>query len=172
MPTTRSSTKPAAPEPTMQTAARAFLSSPSFAVAGASSNPAKYGHILFTWYLSHSLPVTPLNPSSPSITIPSHPQPKSYATVPSPSALPHPGQTALSIVTPPAVTSKVLKEARDAGVRAVWLQPGSFGEEELAYAEREWPGRAVGGFGEGTRGGEGWCLLVDGEAAMRGREKM
>jgi hypothetical protein len=73
----------------------------------------------------------------------------------------------LSIITPPAVTKQVLKEARDAGVKAVWLQPGSFGADELAYAEREFPGAAVGGFGDGTRGAEGWCVLVDGEKALR-----
>lgn len=53
------------------------------------------------------------------------------------------------------------------------MQPGSFGEDELAYAEREFPGAAVGGFGGGTVGGEGWCVLVDGERALeeaRGEE--
>ena len=37
---------------------------------------------------------------------------------------------------------------------------------------KEWPGAAVGGFGDGTRGGEGWCVLVDGDRAMKeaGRE--
>ena len=53
------------------------------------------------------------------------------------------------------------------------MQPGSFGADELAYAEREFPGAAVGGFGDGTVGGEGWCVLVDGEKALReaGRER-
>lgn len=53
------------------------------------------------------------------------------------------------------------------GVRAVWLQPGSFGANEMAFAEKEFPGAAVGGYGGGTRGGEGWCVLVDGEEALR-----
>lgn len=57
------------------------------------------------------------------------------------------------------------------GVRAVWLQPGSFGEDELALAEREFPGAAVGGFDDGTRGAEGWCVLVDGEKALRESER-
>ena len=71
------------------------------------------------------------------------------------------------MITPPPVTAKVLEEAKKAGVRAVWLQPGSFGDEEMDFAMREWPGAAVGGFAEGTVGGEGWCVLVDGENAMR-----
>lgn len=58
-------------------------------------------------------------------------------------------------------------------MRAVWLQPGSFGDEELSYARREWPGAAVAGRDvEGSRGGEGWCVLVDGEwgLGLAGRE--
>jgi len=104
-------------------------------------------------------------------------QQKTFDTLPSPSSLREPGKTSLSIITPPEITKQILKEARDAGVKAVWLQPGSFGADELAYAEREFPGAAVGGFGDGTVGGEGWCVLVDGEKALReakrvGEEKL
>jgi hypothetical protein len=31
---------------------------------------------------------------------------------------------------------------------------------------------AVGGMGGGTVGGEGWCVLVDGERVMEGRGKL
>lgn len=58
------------------------------------------------------------------------------------------------------------------GVRAVWLQPGSFGVDELAFALEGWPGAAVGGEEGGTRGDEGWCVLVDGEEAVRGRGRL
>jgi hypothetical protein len=85
------------------------------------------------------------------------------------SALPSPAETSISIITPPAATLKVLQEAKEAGVRAVWLQPGSFDDAGLEYARREF-NAGIGG--EGGRGGEGWCVLVDGEAAMKvaGRE--
>ena len=56
------------------------------------------------------------------------------------------------------------------GIKAVWLQPGSFDREVLDMALRTWEGRAVGG--EGGRGDEGWCVLVDGEGAMREVEKL
>lgn len=85
--------------------------------------------------------------------------------MPSPSALSNPKETALSVITPPAVTKKLLKEAKEVGVRAVWLQPGSFDDETLEYARREFPGAAVGG--DGGRGGEGWCVLVDGDAGLK-----
>jgi len=61
---------------------------------------------------------------------------------------------------------KVLQEAKAAGIPAVWLQPGSFDDESLAFAFKEFKA-ALGGFGGGTRGGEGWCVLVDGERAMK-----
>jgi hypothetical protein len=66
---------------------------------------------------------------------------------------------------------KVLQEAKSIGVPAVWLQPGSFDDAILEYALKEWEGRALGGFGGGTRGGEGWCVLVDGERALKGAER-
>lgn len=147
----------------MLAAARTFFSASTFAVAGASSNSSKFGHKIFAWYLAHDLSAIPLNPSCPTITV----QRKEYETVASPRELARPAETSLSIITPPSVTAKLLKEAKEAGVKAVWLQPGSFGEVELEYALKEFPGAAVGGFAKGTRGGEGWCVLVDGDSAMR-----
>lgn len=57
-------------------------------------------------------------------------------------------------------------------MRAVWLQPGTFDDEVLAFAREAWPGGVVAGLEGGTRGGEGWCVLVDGEEGLRvaGRE--
>jgi hypothetical protein len=75
----------------------------------------------------------------------------------------------VSIITPPKVTMKVLQEAKALGIPAVWLQPGSFDAEGMEFALREFKDAAVGG--EGGRGGEGWCVLVDGERALRGAEK-
>jgi predicted CoA-binding protein len=94
---------------------------------------------------------------------------KSYPTLSSISKLPHPAQTSVSIITPPKVTKKVLEEAKSLGVKGVWLQPGTFDDEVLAYALREFE---AGVGGDGGMGGEGWCVLVDGERAMQGREKL
>lgn len=62
-----------------------------------------------------------------------------------------------------------MKEAKDAGVPAVWLQPGSFDDEGLQYAQREFRAAIGGteGLGMRSRGGEGWCVLVDGEEGLR-----
>jgi predicted CoA-binding protein len=146
----------------MQEAAYRFFTSPSFAVAGASQSPSKFGYRILTWYHEHSLPVTPINPSRPSISLPS----RTYSTVSNVSSLPSPSSTAISFLTPPYVTRQVLEEAKKAGVKAVWLQPGSFDEEGMKYAKENFES-AVGGYDVGTVGGEGWCVLVDGEEAMR-----
>ncbi|KFY01048.1 hypothetical protein O988_02941 [Pseudogymnoascus sp. VKM F-3808] len=150
---------------TGEAAARAFFATPTFAVVGASNDPSKYGHKIFEWYLSQSLPVTPINPTAATITALSaaHPAVKSL------SGLPSPKTTAVSIITPPKITQKVLEEAKGLGVPAVWLQPGTFDGDVMAYAKENF-GVAVGG--EGGGGSEGWCVLVDGEAALTGRGKL
>lgn len=120
---------------------------------------------VLVWYLTHSLPVIPLNPRSPSITIKS----KTYPTLPSPSQLPHPKETSLSIITPPKATLQILKEAREVGIPAVWLQPGTYDEEVMRVAREfeEGGGVVIGGLEGGTGGEEGWCVLVDGEAGLQ-----
>ena len=109
----------------------------------------------------HSLPVTPINPTAPTIKLSSK-QNADYKTVPSVSDLPDPTSTALSFLTPPFITSKVLLEAQKAGVQSVWLQPGSFDDKILELAKGQFE-NVIGGYEEGTVGGEGWCVLVDGE---------
>ncbi|KAK5111640.1 hypothetical protein LTR62_004744 [Meristemomyces frigidus] len=150
----------------MQSAARLFFTSTHYSVAGASSVPSKFGHRIFAWYLSQNLPAIPLNPTCSSITV----RRNEFETVASPSLLKDPKNTSLSVVTPPSVTAKLLREAKSAGVKAVWLQPGSFGQEEMQYARKAFPGAAIGGFDDGTVGGEGWCVLVDGETYMSGNK--
>lgn len=93
---------------------------------------------------------------------------QTYPTTPNLSALPHPTETSVSIITPPKVTRKVLEEAKKVGVPAVWLQPGSFDDEGLKFALQEFRA-AVGG--DGGRGGEGWCVLVDGERVAKAAGK-
>ncbi|KAK4960084.1 hypothetical protein LTR10_002975 [Elasticomyces elasticus] len=151
----------------MQSAARTFFTSTTFAVAGASSDPSKFGHKIFAWYLAHDLHAVPVNPTCSSITV----RRKEFDTVASPSKLKDPQNTGLSVITPPPITAQLLREAKQVGIKAVWLQPGSFTDRELDYAIKEFPGAAVGGYAKGTVGGEGWCVLVDGDTAMSAATK-
>ncbi|KAK2070538.1 hypothetical protein P8C59_005023 [Phyllachora maydis] len=108
----------------------AFFRSPQFAVVGASTNPAKFGHKVFAWYLAHNLQATPINPASSTIDVDG----KQYATVKSLSALKKPQETSVSVITPPPVTRQALQEAKSLGVPCVWLQPGTFDDAVLKFA--------------------------------------
>ncbi|EDU44394.1 conserved hypothetical protein [Pyrenophora tritici-repentis Pt-1C-BFP] len=158
----------------MEAALKTFFLSPRFAVAGASSDPTKFGHKTTDAALQysrgtspHTLPATPINPGSPTVNIMN----RDYTTIPSPTALQDPPASSysLSVITPPYVTKTLLKEAKEAGIVAVWLQPGSFDREVLEYAKNNFRAAIA---GDGGRGGEGWCVLVDGEEGLRiaGRE--
>lgn len=117
------------------------------------------GISVLAWYHQHSLPVTPINPRADKISLPS----TEYQAVASPSLLPEPENTSLSLVTPPAVSLEILKEAHAAGIKAVWLQPGTYDDAVLDYARTNFEA-AIGGQGGG--GSEGWCVLVDGERGL------
>ncbi|KAJ6507115.1 hypothetical protein DFH09DRAFT_1200011 [Mycena vulgaris] len=102
-----------------------FLSAPSFAVVGASNNASKVGTMVLKALLAKGMSAVPINPfvaESQGIT-----------TLDSLSDLPNPAQTSISIVTQPAVTLQILKQAHDLGVFAVWLQPGAQDAAVLEY---------------------------------------
>ncbi|KAL9016497.1 MAG: hypothetical protein Q9185_006155 [Variospora sp. 1 TL-2023] len=114
------------------------------------------------WYHARELPVQPVTPSRSSINVAS----TTYPTVSSVKELSSAPDTSLSIVTQPHITIKLLHEAKEAGISCVWMQPGSFDDESLQYAKKEFKA-AVGGFEDNPGNGrEGWCVLVDGDDAI------
>ncbi|KAH8911572.1 hypothetical protein BR93DRAFT_924254 [Coniochaeta sp. PMI_546] len=123
---------------------------------------------VFAWYAAHSLPVTPINPTTPEISVSG----TAHKTVSSLSALPDPKQTSVSIITPPKATLSVLREAKELGIPAVWMQPGSFDDEVLAFARSDEAGFKGVVAGDGGRGSEGWCILVDGERGLKAAGKL
>ena len=98
-----------------------FLSARLFAVAGASTDPAKYGHRVFRALLDSGRTVFPLNPRATEVA-----GERAYASIGELPSIPE----SLSIVTPPEVTRLVVADAIDAGVQNLWMQPGA--EDELA----------------------------------------
>ncbi|OTB06479.1 hypothetical protein M426DRAFT_318890 [Hypoxylon sp. CI-4A] len=156
---------------TSEASVKTFFNSDQFAVVGASTNPTKFGHKVFTWYHAHSLPVTPINPASATIETRYgvHPTVKSLAD------LPDPEHTSLSVITPAPVTLNVLKEAKKLGIPAVWLQPGTYDEAVIKYArgaegEESYDGTVIAGDGGGSL--SGWCVLVDGETGLHAAGKL
>ena len=118
-----------------------FLAKEAFAVVGASSKPHKYGNKVLRCYQQNQRTVVPVNPVEKVI--------EGLPCVSSVSDLPdHVGS--ISIITPPAVTEKVVREAIARGIRNIWMQPGA--ESPRAIADCETAGINV--------IADGSCLLV------------
>ena len=104
----------------------AFLGSEAFAVVGASENPAKYGHKCYRCYLQAGRRAYPINPSAS--TILGNPAYPDLASLPE-------RVEAISVITPPPVTERVVEEAIQAGVRHVWMQPGAESDAAVRRAQ-------------------------------------
>lgn len=97
------------------------------AVVGASNDPGKYGNVIVKDLASKGYTVLPVNPKETEIAgLPAFPN---LAAVPGPIHI-------VNVVTPPAVTRRVLDEAAALGLPAVWLQDGSWDEAVLEAAAR------------------------------------
>lgn len=129
------------------------------------TNTGFWQYTVFKWYIDRGLPVTPVNPGAKAIQVGDI----EYPTVSSLSQLENPQETSVSIITPPAVTLKTLEEAKELSVPAVFLQPGTFDDNVLAFARENFKAAVA---GEGGRGGEGWCVLVDGDRGLRSAGKL
>ncbi len=105
---------------------RQFLDGSPFAVAGASSDRTKYGNKVLRCYLQHGRRAIPVHPSETEV--------EGVAAYPSLSTIPEPVH-ALSIITPPPVTERVVEQASEKGVRHVWMQPGAESAKAIARAE-------------------------------------
>ncbi len=93
-----------------------FLAAKRFAVAGASKRREKYGNLIFRRLIQSGRECVPLNPIEDQIE--GH---QAYASL---RDLPE-APEAVSIVTPPEVTRRVVQDAIATGVRFVWMQPGA-----------------------------------------------
>lgn len=111
----------------MSDAISMFLSAPTYAVAGASARQHKYGNKVFRAQIGSGRDAYPLNPITEEIEgHQAYPRIQDLPTVPE----------AVSIITPPEVTRKVVADAIEAGVKHLWMQPGAE-HEEASQAARE-----------------------------------
>ena len=95
------------------------------AVVGASNDPSKYGNIIVNTLMRHGYEVLPVNPRRDTVA-----GLKAYPTL---AAVP--GSVDLvDVVTSPEVTKEILRDAAAAGIRLVFLQPGSFDDTVLDAA--------------------------------------
>jgi predicted CoA-binding protein len=103
-----------------------FLAGKRFAVVGASKDRAKYGNKVLRAYLQNNRDAVPVNPGADEIE-----GVKAYrdlASVPD-------GIDGVSIITPPAVTEKVVEQALGRGIKQIWMQPGAESESAIAAAK-------------------------------------
>jgi predicted CoA-binding protein len=103
-----------------------FLQSPAFGVAGASARRHKYGNKVLRCYQQAGRRATPVNPREAEI--------EGVASVASVLELPDDVKS-LSVITPPAVTERVVEEAIAKGIEHVWMQPGAESERAVAACE-------------------------------------
>lgn len=101
-----------------------FLSSPAFGVVGASSRRHKYGNKVLRCYQQNGRHAIAVNPREREI--------EGAACVASVLDLPDEVES-ISVITPPAVTERIVRDAIRRGIRNVWMQPGA--ESAGAVAE-------------------------------------
>lgn len=111
----------------MQSSTEQFLAAQTFAVAGASNRPHKYGNKVFRALLAAGRETFPLNPAQEEIE--GH---RAFAAIADLPVVPD----ALSIITPPEVTRRVVADAIAAGVKHIWMQPGAE-DDQASEAARQ-----------------------------------
>ncbi|KAJ7093019.1 NAD-P-binding protein [Mycena crocata] len=125
-----------------------FLSSPYYAVIGASKDQTKFGTRILNWYRARNMQVQPIHPKESHL--------EGIPTIPTVGELPVPTKTSISIITPPKVTLPILQAALPLGVPAVWIQPGAADEAVAAWVkEKGMEGRVIYG---------GPCILMEGDS--------
>jgi predicted CoA-binding protein len=103
-----------------------FLDSGPFAVVGASVDRSKYGNKVLRCYQQHGKEVYPINPRADAV--------EGLRAYPSLGSLPVKPK-AISVITPPAITEQVVREAAAAGVTHIWMQPGAESDAAVRTAE-------------------------------------
>ena len=103
-----------------------FLASPAYGVAGASLRRHKYGNKVLRCYQQAGRRAIPANPRETRI--------EGVPCVASVLDLPDEVKS-LSIITPPAVTERVVEEAIRKGIEHIWMQPGAESDRAVSACE-------------------------------------
>jgi predicted CoA-binding protein len=104
-----------------------YLSEGPYAVVGASTDRSKYGNKVLRAYLQNDKEVYPVNPKAETVeSLQAYPDLASLPVVP----------RGISVITPPAVTEKVVEQAAALGIRFVWMQPGAESPAAVQAAEK------------------------------------
>ena len=118
-----------------------YLEEGPYAVVGASTDRGKYGNKVLRAYQQTGREVYPINPKAEEVEgLKAYPDLASLPLTP----------RGISIITPPAITKKIVQEAAKLGVSYVWMQPGAESEEAIRIGKKA----GLGVIGDGS------CALV------------
>lgn len=93
-----------------------FLRGEVYAVVGVSKDRAKYGNKVLRCYVQKGRRAFPVHPREAEI--------EGLKTYPDLHSLPEPVH-GVSIITPPAITERIVEDAAAAGITRLWMQPGA-----------------------------------------------
>ncbi|MBM4464141.1 MAG: CoA-binding protein [Chloroflexi bacterium] len=105
-----------------------FINQRVWAIAGASTNPEKYGHKIFRDLRAAGYIVYGVNPSGGEI--------EGQRLYPSLADLPE-KPAVVDIVVPPQVTEEIVRQCAELGLGRVWMQPGSESEEAIRFCQEK-----------------------------------
>lgn len=103
-----------------------FLAGDGFAVVGATRVRAKFGNKVLRSYVQAGRTAYPVHPREREI--------EGLRAYPDLASIPAPIH-GVSIITPPAVTERIVEEALALGIRRLWMQPGAESRAAIARAE-------------------------------------
>jgi predicted CoA-binding protein len=104
-----------------------FLASKAYGVVGASASRHKYGNKVLRCYQQNGRPAIPVNPRETVI--------EGAPCVASVLDLPEDVKS-ISVITPPAVTERVVQDAIVKGIENVWMQPGAESTKSVEACRR------------------------------------
>ena len=111
-------------------AIEAFLGGDHFAVVGASTNRAKYGNKVLRCYLQNGRTAYPINPRVDEIE-------GVACSLDLASLVETLGEPVhgVSIITPSAITERVMQDIVELGIKHVWMQPGAESDEAVRIGQ-------------------------------------
>ncbi|OGW75366.1 MAG: hypothetical protein A2Z72_06975 [Omnitrophica bacterium RBG_13_46_9] len=117
-----------------------FLGQKYFAVIGSFRNPGKVAYRILMTLKEKGYVVYPVNPKTKAVE-----GLVCYASIKD-----IPAQIDVAdMVTPPAITEKIVRECREKGIKRVWFQPGAESEEAVKFCDEN-----------GIKSVHGICLMA------------
>jgi len=110
----------------MENLVKDFLKQKRFAVIGSFRNESKYAYKILKTLKNKDYEVYPVNPKLKEVYgITCYPTVKDIPVV----------VDVVDIVTPPAVTEKIVLECKEKGITRVWMQPGAESEKAIKFCK-------------------------------------